>query len=377
MEKKQLISELYDLRTALLLLSLEFDAIKKKERFELSWNDKHKDKNVWSITDGDLTTYYMWVCPLTTHFVPNSRIEWDVWENIITMFDLNRDNVTWRNMRWYYPNYIMLFDWTFADGFVNGNRICRKFYKKGSLFKKWAIDPEYFYKHGTHDGDPTEPFERCVRIFRCFNINVLQTEYEICQDALNNKRSALLKLYPKKVIEGIVIPEIKEQIDRQKKAIEKYKNLMLDRYGISVPRDNEIKHKDELLLKEMTSALKVLENKYSFISYRDWENIDGIIYFLETGRADTIKESLNLLDLRKYKDEIVGAIDSITRTMIQGIQAIRQDLNVYFNTLFDQLDCLNENLVGISYDIANNTAAINRSSEEIAHSINQIRDRMQ
>ncbi len=61
-----------------------------------------------------------------------------------------------------------------------------------------------------------------------------------------------------------------------------------------------------------------LANVFSYlVDERDWANLDYLIYAIETGRADTIKEALQLLDREKQTDRIVAAIQAASREIVQ------------------------------------------------------------
>ena len=45
-----------------------------------------------------------------------------------------------------------------------------------------------------------------------------------------------------------------------------------------------------------------------FLDPSDWKNLDLVYYYLDTGRSDTIKESLQLLDQKKHTEAIIHEI---------------------------------------------------------------------
>ena len=94
---------------------------------------------------------------------------------------------------------------------------------------------------------------------------------------------------------------------------------------------------------ESTLALySALKNTFgTFIDERDWDNLDLLTYYIETGRADTVKESLQLLDRQKQTDQIVAAVNeaagAICRTVSTGLAALQNDMRKCFNILSDQI----------------------------------------
>lgn len=77
------------------------------------------------------------------------------------------------------------------------------------------------------------------------------------------------------------------------------------------------------------------------LDIRDWQHIDLVIFYFETGRADTLKEALQQVDRRVQTDEIIEAIESagssIAATINVTMRELRSDLNKSFNRLSEQL----------------------------------------
>ena len=74
---------------------------------------------------------------------------------------------------------------------------------------------------------------------------------------------------------------------------------------------------------------------------RDWENLDLIVYYITTGRADTLKEALQQVDTQKRADTLVQAIgeasNAICQTINVSINALREDMKACFSSLESQL----------------------------------------
>ena len=81
MEKAEMISELYNLRSALFLLHLIYRPISNKEAFESLWYNKN-NWNTWDSQDKDITHLRLGTAPLATTFDPTSNEEWDFWGNV-------------------------------------------------------------------------------------------------------------------------------------------------------------------------------------------------------------------------------------------------------------------------------------------------------
>ncbi|MBQ4584855.1 MAG: hypothetical protein IJA82_01460 [Clostridia bacterium] len=89
------------------------------------------------------------------------------------------------------------------------------------------------------------------------------------------------------------IAQINNQIDQ-----------LVVKYNIGAISDNAIKSITNYA-KNGGRIYKALVDIYSStLAPRDWEHIDLIIYFLDTGRADSLKEALQQVDLLKNADKI-------------------------------------------------------------------------
>ncbi|MBQ7761085.1 MAG: hypothetical protein IJ400_03410 [Clostridia bacterium] len=85
----------------------------------------------------------------------------------------------------------------------------------------------------------------------------------------------------------------------------------------------------EAIIKETCDCSISLHNALiseysSTLDQRDWSNIDLIIYNVETGRADTLKEALQQVDNYRNTEKIVGAIKTATQAICNTI-SMEQD----------------------------------------------------
>ena len=114
MEKAEMITELYNLRSALFLIDVVYKPIFNKEAFEFYWYEK-KNWNTWDTMNRDITYLRLESAPLFKEFDPSSNLEWDFWGNIYQMYYLNSQHPYFkaieRNMRAYH----LLFDWLFDN----------------------------------------------------------------------------------------------------------------------------------------------------------------------------------------------------------------------------------------------------------------------
>lgn len=107
-----------------------------------------------------------------------------------------------------------------------------------------------------------------------------------------------------------------------------------------VSKDYEkVKSVSTKLSQEMYNAL-VAQFK-SVLDIRDWQHIDLVIFYFETGRADTLKEALQQVDRKVQTDEIIEAIETagqnISSTIRMSMNELRGDLNRSFAKLSVQL----------------------------------------
>lgn len=80
---------------------------------------------------------------------------------------------------------------------------------------------------------------------------------------------------------------------------------------------------------------------YPLIDFRDWENVDLLIYYFETGRADNMKEALQLVDRQRQTDQITRAIamasKEICRTFDDSMRRLGSALSQSFGVLSRQM----------------------------------------
>lgn len=103
------------------------------------------------------------------------------------------------------------------------------------------------------------------------------------------------------------------------------------------------------------------------LDIRDWQHIDLVIFYFETGRADTLKEALQQVDRRVQTDEIIEAIESagssIAATINVTMRELRSDLNKSFNRLSEQLAIQHAEQMTA---LGNINRSIERTNESIA-----------
>lgn len=120
-------------------------------------------------------------------------------------------------------------------------------------------------------------------------------------------------------------------------------------------------HKREVAKRTRPIYYALKESTESFISERDWENLDLVIYYFDTGRADTIKEALQLVDRQKQTDMIVNAIrqasSEITTMIVTATRAVISAVDVACEQICSRLDSIDSNIGKLNASIDANTAA--------------------
>lgn len=125
---------------------------------------------------------------------------------------------------------------------------------------------------------------------------------------------------------------------------------------------------------------------------RDWKHIDLIIFYYETGRADTLKEALQQVDRQVQTDTIVkeikNAARNISETIKGSINSLKSQMVTCFDKLSVQLDTQHRETmrkltnieVGIGElnegvrDLNNSIKEGNAIADQIANNMNRIAD---
>lgn len=152
-----------------------------------------------------------------------------------------------------------------------------------------------------------------------------------------------------------------------------------------------------LLIDSLESTFK------SFISNRDWGNVDLIIYYVETSRADNMKEALLLVDRERQTQRIIQSVELATKEISQTLNTcftrLQGSMERGFNLLSNQIAANTRLIAGkmdgimsqnskISLQLQNNAlnmitatnmtnallAKSNVSSANIAEGVGQIKD---
>ena len=98
--------------------------------------------------------------------------------------------------------------------------------------------------------------------------------------------------------------------------------------------------------KEVKTALNATYD--SWLSESDWENVDLLIYYLDTGRADTLKEALGMVDRQRQTNQIVEAISVASKAIQSTIQSATMRLATAmeesFTLISKQIGAMSKNI---------------------------------
>lgn len=105
------------------------------------------------------------------------------------------------------------------------------------------------------------------------------------------------------------------------------------------------------------------------LDIRDWQHIDLVIFYFETGRADTLKEALQQVDRKVQTDEIIEAIETawqnISSTICMSMNELRGDLNRSFAKLSVQLADQHREQMSALSSISGNIEKTNESLDKL------------
>ncbi len=134
-----------------------------------------------------------------------------------------------------------------------------------------------------------------------------------------------------------------------KKHIEEQERLLAETEQTYLPQIHEAEDTASIAVDTDINACSALNTALqkefgALLDERDWKHLDLIIFYFETGRADSFKEALQQVDREVQTNRIVGAIENagtlIARTIHMGMTALRADMVRCFSLLSEQIDSL-------------------------------------
>lgn len=126
----------------------------------------------------------------------------------------------------------------------------------------------------------------------------------------------------------------------------------IERYSNQIAEQKSNIHK--LNGKSKILYQKLCQTYGAIINESDWKNLDILIYYLQSNRADGIKEALQLMDRQKQTEQIIQmvglATQSITETIDSTMQTLGEVLYKSFSVISGQLSDISGQLSNISYN---------------------------
>ncbi|MBR2645937.1 MAG: hypothetical protein IKD47_00040 [Clostridia bacterium] len=113
----------------------------------------------------------------------------------------------------------------------------------------------------------------------------------------------------------------------------------------------KIDKKTQEYYQEAQSLYNVLKKEFSdFLQIVDWGNIDLLIYYFMTGRADDMKEALQQVDRQRQTEQIETAINNasiqICGTIQKAFSQLQASIAQSFSLLSEQLDLMHQQQMG-------------------------------
>ncbi len=140
-----------------------------------------------------------------------------------------------------------------------------------------------------------------------------------------------------------------ERLEKEKKYLLSGEDSINKINVINARRDDEIK-KEELKIAQATpkviKQLEIFDAVYrpiqstynSFLDERDWQNVDLLIYYYETGRALDLRDALMQVDMDRRNERLVTAIAYATKEISRTIEDGFRELASVIEDAFDRLN---------------------------------------
>lgn len=113
----------------------------------------------------------------------------------------------------------------------------------------------------------------------------------------------------------------------------------------------------------------LIEQFSNIINISDWRNIDLILFYLQTGRADTVKEALYQLDRQRQAEMIASTIKQATEHICNTINTATANLMCEINNSFSKLcttiNMITHNVVDTIDSLASNVNETNKINAKI------------
>lgn len=160
--------------------------------------------------------------------------------------------------------------------------------------------------------------------------------------------------------------QIKE-IETRLSTIQSYKDTAKKKASIaSLPYITECNIIDKALIKSFST----------FIDPRDWEHIDLIIFFMESGRADSMKEALQQVDQEVRTNRIIGAIQNagiqISQAISEGLSSMQTTMVKCFSIISTQINIISTQQMNALAQLSNRINDISGQLKAVSTNLNNI-----
>ena len=168
-----------------------------------------------------------------------------------------------------------------------------------------------------------------------------------------------------------------QMVVQNNKQIEELKSKIKTENENFTANNYKIKELQTVITKKWNSCARVFS---SVLHSSDFENVDYLLYLFITGRADTTKEALQLVDKAKRTEAIIGAINASAQYLANNFAVALNDLKGSIvvelksiknslNSMHSTLNSMHGTLKGIRNDIGQMHDQLNHDLVGIANSI--------
>ena len=220
----------------------------------------------------------------------------------------------------------------------------------------------------------------CVRFFTWFDfgaiVQVKSNEKEL-KDAraeinklIKNNESLKMQVEELKMqVKGMNETEFfvayyKEQEEMLRRIMEKETKAKIDEIEWLEESLKEIRNnirKRIMRVKEYRE--KLVENYQDFLDERDWDKIDFLIYLVETNRAKSITEGLNIVDTKIWQNDIQNSIQEIKEVGQRIVSTIREGIGDIYNAMAKGFSILHKDILQIRMDNLKTNKVLIESSQ--------------
>lgn len=335
-EKDELVSQFYTLRAGLSAIAKESNKLRNAENhIQKLQGEINKIKNENSSIEGEIEKDTHWTQVERDRFGSAKRKYDDLCDKRQKLLD-EKDRLSYSDS---YKEFMGKISWGrfFGAFFVIGIFVFG--YIAAMLFYEQAVVPailstivwimissvfEYIMRTKEAKKKCTERQSQVERELQAFYYSISNAE-----DEMNSQRVTLGK--------------------QMQKADSKHQKLQSSKEELRIKEDKisglREKFRDEVVCQatEKSIAIKSALNEQfdAIISEADWENVDLLIFYLNTGRADSLKEALLLVDRQRQTDQIVHAINSaadyVSNTMRENTYRLAMSMSRCFGRLSEQI----------------------------------------